>query len=665
MNKELNLGKDKISKLLIAFSIPCIISMLINSVYNIVDQVFIGQGVGLLGNAATNVIFPMVILCNSIALLIGNGCAAGFSLRLGEKNYKEAKKIVGVSLSAVFIASILVEILCQIFLPQLIKMFGCTDNVYDYAITYGRIILVGTPFAIIYTALSAIIRADGSPRYSMICLLSGAIVNIILDPIFIMGFNMGVAGGAWATIIGQVLSFIIAIAYLKRFKNIKIEKSDLKIDKTLFKVLNYGTASFITQMTILALFVTMNNLMTKYGANSKFGADIPLSVYGVISKLNMVYVASVVGMSVGAQPIIGFNYGAGYYDRVKETLKKVMKVGFIVGFIYNLAILIFPKQLISMFGSADNELYLEFAIDFIRTFLLICMINAFEMCSSNLIQSLGNAKKATMVSFTRQIILFIPIAIIMSNIYGLYGVLYAGPIADAIAFIVVIFIFRSEYKKIGKKIVESKALEGNNQNQSKNNNSVIVTIAREYGSGGRYVGKILAEKLGINFYDKDLIELISKESGLSKEFIEENEQKHKNIANNPDYNIDDKLFIEESKVIKEVANKESCVIIGRCADYVLREEKNVVKVFLYSDEKQKIERAVKYYGIDEKNALKEIRQRNKERANHYKYYTNREWKDYNNYDLCINVDTLGVEKTADLIQNYVTNIISIDNYSVK
>ena len=646
MNKKLDLGKEKIGRLLLSFALPCVISMLINSVYNIVDQIFIGQGVGYLGNAATNIIFPIVIMCNAIAGLIGNGCAANFSLRLGEGKKEEAAKSVASTITITIISSILISIILYVLLEVLVKAFGCTDNVFPYAIEYGEIILLGAPFMIIYSALSQIIRADGSPKYSMILLVVGAIINIILDPIFIMKFNMGVKGGAIATIIGQIVSCIMALLYIKRFKSIKLNKKDFIPDKSIFKVLGYGLSSFITQMTVLALFVFMNNVMTKYGASSKFGSDIPLSAYGIVSKLNSLFVASVLGISIGAQPIIGFNYGAGNYKRVKETLRKVLMVNFIIGIAFNLSYQLFPKFLIGLFGSSDNKLYLEFATDCLKIFLMFCALNAFEMTTSITVQSLGNIKKSTAVSFIRQIILFIPIALILTSKVGLYGALYAGPIADVICFIAVIFIFGSEYIKLGK-MDEKKISEESKHKALDSKNKIVITINREYGSGGRYVGKLLAEKLNIAFYDKELINEISKETGLSKKYIEENEQK-KHALGSSEYNNEDALFVAESKAIKKVA-RESCVIVGRCADYVLGSKKNTYNIFLYSSLDNEVKRAVKYYGLDKFKAEKKINKINKERAKHYKYYTGRNWKDVSNYDICLNVDELGIERTVDVI----------------
>ena len=653
--KELNLGKDKINKLILSFSIPCVISMLINSIYNIVDQIFIGKGVGTLGNAATNVIFPLIIIFNAVAGLIGNGAAANLSLKLGEKNKKAAAKSIGQAVSLTIILSIVISGIAYIFLPQLVYLFGCTESVYKYAVDYGRIIVIGAPFMLIYSSFSSIIRADGSPKYSMIMLVIGAIINIILDPIFIFEFNMGVKGGALATIIGQIVSFVIAIIYLFKIKSVKLTRNDFKLDKDVFRILALGISSFITQATILVLFIFMNNILTKLGANTKFGADIPLSVYGVISKINSLYISTVLGISIGSQPIIGFNYGAGNKFRVKETIRKVLIINFAIGIIFNLLFVLFPKQITGIFISSNDasyNLFMEFAVLMCHSFLLVISLNALEMTTSIVIQSLGNVVKSTAVTFIRQIILLIPISLILAFVFnkGIYGVLYAGCIADALCFIITIFIIKSEYKKLGKEVINETYQEKEQTNNTYNGKHIVITISREYGSGGRFVGRLVAEKLGLPFYDKELISLSAKESGLSEEYVKMTDEKKKSASYSN--NNDDRLFIAEQKVIEKLA-KSSCVIVGRCADYILKDNKDAIKIFLYSDSKSKEKRAIKYYGLNSKTALRKIDKINKERAKHYKFYTNREWKDFSNYDLSFNVDKYGVEKTAENIINII------------
>lgn len=654
--KKLDLGKDNINKLLLSFALPCVISMLINSIYNIVDQIFIGKGVGTLGNAATNVIFPLVIIFNAVAGLIGNGAAANLSLKLGEGKKEEGGKIIGSAVTISFILALILSVLSYIFLPKLVYMFGCTNSVYKYAIDYGRIIILGAPFMIIYSSLSQLIRADGSPKYSMILLVIGAIINIILDPIFIFVFHLGVKGGAIATVIGQVVSFIMAIFYLKKVKSVKLNKSSFFIDRSILRTLGLGLSSFITQGTVLALFIFMNNMMTKYGVYTKYGADIPLSVYGVISKINSLFISTILGISIGAQPIIGYNYGAENYKRVKETLRKVLIINCAVGICFNIIFFLFPESIVSIFISktdSNYKLFLEFAVVICHSFLLLMGINFLEMTTSIVVQSLGNVKKATMVSFIRQIILFIPLACILCITFnkGIYGVLNAGPIADSITFIIAIFVLKSEYKKLSKMEQNQDFKDAVVTGKIYNGPKVVITISREYGSGGRYVGKLLAEDLGVKFYDKELISLISKKTGLSSNYVEENDQKlvsAKFVDNN-----DDKIFIAEERVIKNLAKKESCVIVGRCADFILKDNKNVIKVFLYSDEKSKENRVIKYYNVPSNKAHSLINKVNKERKKHYKYYTNQNWDDMNNYDLALNVDSIGIKNCVTLIENYI------------
>lgn len=654
MKKNFDLGNDSIKKLLFTFSVPCIISMLINAVYNIVDQIFIGQGVGYLGNGATNIIFPLVLIFTALAQLIGNGCAAYLSLKLGEKDLKSAKKAVGSSITLLFICSIVFSVIAYIFLPDLIKLFGCTENIYPYALEYGKIILLGMPFMVIYTGLSSIIRSDGSPKYSMISIVIGAILNIILDPIFIFGFGWGVAGGALATVIGQGVSALITIYYLRKFKSFRLEKKDFKLGKHTTKILTYGLSSSITQLTVLVIFVIMNNLMTNYGAVSKFGSDIPLSVFGVVSKLNQVFISIIIGLACGAQPIIGYNYGAGKFDRVKQTIKEVIKYAFIIGLICSAIFILFPGQLVGIFGSSDNPLYFEFAVDCCRIYLMASVVNAIQMSAGNLVQALGKVGKATFISVLRQIILFVPLALLLSSFMGLYGSLWAEVIADLIAVLISGGILWMEYKKIGIVKKTDNSLENTSTSKHLLNQPIVITINREYGSGGRYIGQLLSEKLGIPFYDKELIRLVSKESGLSLEYIENNEEVKKQIFPvNSTYDIDDQLFIEESKIIQKLAKEGSCVIIGRCADYILRDYKNVFNIFIYNNEIEKMNRVTKYYQVPKKNAAKQIYQMNQNRKKYYQHYTSKNWNAVENYAICLNSDLLGIEASSELLKEII------------
>ncbi len=654
------LGKEKIGKLMRKFSIPCIISMLVNSLYNIVDQIFIGWGVGYLGNGATNIVFPLNMICLAFALMIGDGTSAYLSLKLGEKKKDEAKRGVANGILTSILISIVFFVVILALLPQLLNLFGCTEALRPYALDYGFIIATGLPFMMVGTTLNSIIRADGSPKYSMVSMVSGALLNTILDPIFIFVFNMGVKGAAIATIVSQVLTFILNICYIKRFKSVKLDEKDFKLNgKAVGKLLSLGISSFITQMSIVFVMAVENNMLKKCGANSDFGSEIPITVLGIVMKISQILNSIILGIAVGAQPIIGYNYGAGKNDRVKETLKKVLGLSIIVSTIGFILFQTIPDKLIAIFGSGDEK-YIEFACLAFRTYLMLCIFNGVQIPSGIFFQAIGKSVISAILSVSRQIVLLIPAMIILGNIFGVHGVLSAGPIADGIAFMIAFILIIREVRKLGKRSQESQALESDTVVEAKSENKIVVTVSREYGSGGRYVAKLLSEKLGVKFYDKEIVTKLAEETGLSEEYIEENEQKRGILSTLENDQVTglsskDELFIKETELIKKLARKDSCVIVGRCADFILKNNRNVVKVFVYSDMEDKIKRATKFYGLNKEKAEKEIKNIDKQRANHYKYYTEREWKEYSNYDICINSDTFGVEKSADIIYDMIQN----------
>ena len=659
MEKEENiLGYEKIGKLIRKFAIPCIISLLVNSLYNIVDQIFIGWGVGYLGNGATNVVFPLTMVCLAFALMFGDGGAAYLSLKLGEKKQKEAAKGVGNAITISIIVSVLLCATYLIFLPQLLNLFGCTENIRPFALGYGWIIVIGLPFMMIGTTLNSIIRADGNPKYAMTSMVIGAILNVILDPIFIFPLDMGVEGAAIATVISQIVTFLINVFYIKKFKSIKICKEELKPQaQVMRKVSALGISSFITEMSIVLVIAFENNLLGKYGAESKYGADIPITVLGIVMKISQILNSIIIGIAAGSQPILGYNYGAGKYDRVKKTLKYVLGLSLVISTIAFILFQTIPDKLISIFGSG-NDLYMEFACIAFRTYLMLVICNGIQIPSGIFFQAIGKSAKSAILSLSRQIAFLIPAMVTFGSLFGVIGVLYAGPFADGLAFVISGILIIIEMKGLGKGKVKSEALVDDTSTDKKVKDHVVITVSREYGSGGRYVGRLIADKLGIKFYDKEIITKLAEATGLSEEYIENNEQKRvaSAILNNGYYvGLDnaDELFVKESELIKELASKDSCVIIGRCADFILKDEKNVVKVFVYSGMEDKIKRTTQIYGYEEDKAKKEIERIDKLRANHYKHYTDKDWKDFNNYDICINSDLLGVEKSADVICNIV------------
>ena len=441
------LATERIDKLIAKFAIPAIISMLVSSLYNIVDQIFIGQGVGMLGNAATNIAFPISIICTATALLLGIGSASNFNLKSGAGESEEASKIVGTGLAMLVICGVIIAVVVLFFLDPLLQLFGVTPDVLPYAQDYTGITAFGIPFLILTTGGNHLIRADRSPTYSMACMLTGAIINTILDPLFIFGFHWGIKGAAWATIIGQIISGILVIVYFLRFRKLELNWSMLRPKgKYLRAIVSLGMASCINQIAMAIVQIVMNNTLRHYGAESMYGTDIPLACVGVISKVNMVFMAICIGISQGCQPIWGFNYGAGQYDRVKQTYKKAFQISLTIGIIFFLCFQLFPRQLVSIFGTGSEE-YFRFAERYFRIFMFMTFINGIQPMSSGFFTSIGKAKLGIVVSLTRQIIFLLPLILIFPLFMGIDGVMYAGPIADGAAAIVAIGYSVRELKR--------------------------------------------------------------------------------------------------------------------------------------------------------------------------------------------------------------------------
>ncbi|MDR1192851.1 MAG: MATE family efflux transporter [Peptococcaceae bacterium] len=432
-----------VSKLLFRFSVPSIVSMLVNSIYNIVDQIFIGQGVGYYGNAATNVAFPLVTICLALSLWVGNGAAASFSLRLGAGQRREAEEIVGNASLLSIITGLLVLVLGSVYLEPLLRLFGATAEVMPYAKTYAGICLFGMPFVILSLCHENVIRADGSPRYAMLATLTGAVINTILDPLFIFVFGWGVAGAAYATIIGQAATAALFVIYLPRFKLISYRIANWRLRaKSCKAIYTSGISSFLTQVSFVFLQIVMNNTLTRYGALSPYGEVIPLACMGIVMKVNQIMIAFVIGISVGAQPIIGYNYGAGKLGRVLEAYRLAVLAATGIMFVGFLAFEFFPLQIINVFGQ-ENQYYTSFAVKCFRIFLMMMPLAGFQILSSNFFQMIGKPLRGAALSLSRQILLLIPLILLFARLFGLEGVLYAGPAADVLAAAVTaVFTFR-------------------------------------------------------------------------------------------------------------------------------------------------------------------------------------------------------------------------------
>ena len=438
------LGTAPVGGLIGKFAIPAIISMLVSALYNIVDQIFIGQGVGMLGNAATNVAFPVTTIATALALLLGIGGASNYNLEMGAGREKKASSIAGTALSTLVITGVILAVAVLLFLRPLLSLFGATTDVMPYAVDYLGITAVGLPFYALSIGGNHIVRADRSPTYSMTCVLTGAIINTILDPLFIFGFGWGIKGAAWATVIGQVVSGILVIIYFGKFRKMYLEMSMLKPSSECLKaIISLGMASCINQIAMAVVQIVLNNILRYYGGLSVYGSDIPIACVGVISKVNQVFMAICIGITQGCQPIWGFNYGAKKYDRVRLAYRYSMIACTAIATVFFLCFQLFPHQIVSIFGTG-SDLYFQFAERYLKIFMFMTFANGIQPMSSGFFTSIGKAKLGIVMSLTRQVLFLLPLIIIFSLILGIDGVMYAGPIADAAAFVLAILFARRE-----------------------------------------------------------------------------------------------------------------------------------------------------------------------------------------------------------------------------
>ncbi len=440
------LATEKVSKLLKKFAIPSVIALLVSSIYNMVDQVFIGWGIGYLGNGATSVVYPITVFALALSITVGNGSAAYFSIQKGRGEMEQIHKCVGNALVLLAVFGVLLTAMCFILKEQLLSLFGATQANYSYASEYFNIIASGLAFSVISFGVSAIIRADGSPQYSMSATIIGAVINLVLDPIAIFVLDMGMVGAGYATIIGQFVSAVYGLCYFRKMKSTKLHKESFKLDPHLaIRVITLGISSFVTQISIVIFLAVMNQTMVKYGGMSVYGEDIPLTVMGIIMKINQIAVAFIVGISIGAQPIVGYNMGAGNYARMKEIYKTLLKTQIVTCVIITLILQLFPVQIISLFGS-ESELYNQFAILAIRVFLSTLVIASAVKCSAIFMQGMGKPLSAIVISTMRDIFVPSASALILAHFFGVEGALLAYPIADTVTLVVTFFVVRKTMK---------------------------------------------------------------------------------------------------------------------------------------------------------------------------------------------------------------------------
>lgn len=650
------LGTEKITKLILKFSIPCVLSLLVSALYNIVDQIFIGNSeLSALGNAATGVVFPIFIISQAFAWCFGDGCAAYLNICQGKKNAQNAHKSIGTGLTITLIASL---VLMAIFFPlkrQLLTLFGASENSIGYAIEYFNWILSFFPIYMLSNMFNAVIRADGSPTWSMVSMLAGALTNIVLDPLFIFGCKWGMTGAAVATVIGQVVSFAISFIYIFRTKTFKLSWESLIPDFKEFKgALQLGASSFITQMTIVIISLVCNIMLAKYGAMSKYGVDIPIAIIGIESKVFTVVINLVVGIVLGCQPIISYNMGAKKYDRVKELYRKILLCTVVIGLASTLLFELAPQTVVGMFGNPTNipnpDDYWEFGEKTFRIFLMLVTFTCIIKMTSIFFQAVGKPIRAVIASMIRDIVCFIPLIIILPIFFEIEGILCAAPCADFLAMIVagtLTVTFMKTLKTTSADNIGNTVIKPSKK-------GVVITIARQHGSAGKQIGKIVAEKLGIPFYYKEMTALAAQESGLDKEFISDIN------ANAPETlhrlylstNVIQQAIVAQDKIIRKIADNGSCVIVGRAADYVLRDYENVVRIFISAPEEYRVKRIMEVYGDSEEKAKRNMRRSDNARSAYYENISGKKWGDSKNYNLCID-GSIGIEKCAEIISAYI------------
>lgn len=446
------LGYQPIGRLLMRFAIPSVISMLVNAVYNIVDQIFIGQGVGYLGNAATTVAFPIVTIILAVGTMLGAGGSAYAAIKLGEKKEEEAENTLGNVFIMLLVIGIVLTIVGLVFLDPILTIFGATPKNMDYARDYASIILIGTTFNLLGIGLSNMARTDGSPNVAMYSMVVGAVLNCILDPVYIFVFHWGVKGAAIATITSQIISTVVLLYYFTKKGNMRLRLAHIKPNGLIIKcAFSLGISSCITQLSSTILQIVLNNSLVYYGDQTSVTGDVALSAMGIVMKISMIIVSICIGIGIGAQPILGFNKGANQPKRIKRTYRLASNTAMgvtIVGWIMFMTI---PHIILMLFGSADEN-FTNFAVKAMRIYDLGVFTAGFQITSTSYFQATGQPMKASILSSLRQLLLLIPLIVILPMFFGLDGILYAGPVADISSAIIVFFFIHHEMKKLDAQI---------------------------------------------------------------------------------------------------------------------------------------------------------------------------------------------------------------------
>ena len=540
---------------------------------------------------------------------------------------------------------------CYALGDSILYLLGATDASIGLTRDYGNIIFIMMPLALVQNTLASIIRADGSPKYAMAAMVTGAVINMIGDPVAIFVLGWGIKGAAIATIFGQFISFLICIAYLRRSRVFRVKAADFIPSWTYLKpVLPLGCGSFLTQLSIVAITIVNNILLKSYGARSIYGPDIPLSAFVVIMKLFQIILNIACGITAGALPIMGYNYGAKLYSRVKETFRLVVLSTLTVCVVATILFESMPLTFIRMFG-ADGELYTNFAVRCLRIYLSLIIFTCLQKACAMFLQSIGHAKAAVPLSILRDMLL-IAFSILIPTRLGVTGIFWAAPVSDMIAIVITGVVVIRVWKNMGADV--DAGAEHTDTVLHPSRPGVIITIAREHGSAGKRIGQLVAQRLDIPCYYKEMTALAARESGLAKEYI--------SGINSDENAIMRELYLSTSAVrqailaqnqaINMIADQGSCVIIGRAADYVLRNRDNIVRVFIHAPKPYRVKKVMEMYGDSEQEGKQSIARSDAARSTYYETISGQAWGDSHHYELCID-SSVGCEQCAELISYYI------------
>lgn len=654
MTENNNLGRERVGRLLLQFAIPSTLALLISCLYNIVDQIFVGNGIGYLGNAATGIVFPVTVVGWGASVLFGDGMATFLSLSQGEGDTSDAGRCVANSILGSFLSGVAILAVCCALGDGLFYALGATDATIGLTRDYGGIIFLMMPLAMVQNTLASIIRADGSPRYSMAAMMAGAVINIIGDPVAIFVLGLGIRGAALATILGQFVSFLICAAYLRRSRVFRVKPADFVPSwRALKPVLPLGAGSFLTQLCIVATTIANNILLKSYGAQSEYGPDIPLSAFVVIIKLFQIILNIACGITAGALPIMGYNYGARLYSRVRECFKLVVYATLAVTVAATILFESIPMVFVRMFGSDGGALYASFAAGCLRIYLSLVTFTCLQKACAMFLQSIGHAKAAVPLSVLRDVLLIV-LAILLPMRMGIMGILWSAPAADLIAMAVTAAVVARVWKHLRQPDAPAQAPAQTVLRRSRP--GVIITIAREHGTAGKHIGQLVAQQLGIPCYYKEMTALAAQESGLAKEFIsglhsDENAVMRELYLSTSAVR---QAVLAQEKAINLIADQGSCVIVGRAADYVLRNRPDLVRIFLHAPRAYRVQKVMEMYGDTEQEGKKSIARSDTARSAYYKSISGHEWGDPHQYELSIDT-SLGPTQTAALICAYLSH----------